>query len=115
MSLAAIILVFLSAATHATWNLLAYTQQKVSGVLFLRCNLIAGLVVFLPELVAEWKGDRFPVQLWGIILLSGVIHSIYYLGLVMGYRNGNFTLVYPVSRALPVLFLAGFDIFRGCR
>lgn len=113
MPLAAIILVFLSATTHATWNLLAHSQQKVSGNLFLRCLIIAGLAGLCSELVAEWQGDRFPIPLWGAILISGVVHAAYYFGLTMGYRHGNFTMVYPVSRALPVLFLAGFDVLRG--
>ncbi|MBP0016602.1 MAG: hypothetical protein J7647_03490 [Cyanobacteria bacterium SBLK] len=113
MPLAAIILVFLSATTHATWNLLAHSQQKVSGNLFLRCLIVAGFAGLVSELVAEWHGDRFSILLWGAILISGIVHAAYYFGLTMGYRHGNFTIVYPVSRALPVLFLAGFDVLRG--
>ncbi|MEM9539232.1 MAG: hypothetical protein AAGA60_06925 [Cyanobacteria bacterium P01_E01_bin.42] len=113
MPLTAIILVFLSATTHAAWNLLAHSQQKVSGNLFLRYLAIAGFAGLLLELVAQWQGESFPLPVWGAILLSGVVHATYYLGLTMGYRHGSFTVIYPVSRALPVLFLAGFDVFRG--
>jgi drug/metabolite transporter (DMT)-like permease len=31
----------------------------------------------------------------------------------MGYRYGDFSFVYPVARALPVLFLALWDVGRG--
>jgi drug/metabolite transporter (DMT)-like permease len=31
----------------------------------------------------------------------------------MGYQSGDFTVVYPLVRALPVLFVALFDLARG--
>lgn len=113
MPLTAIILVCLSAGIHATWNLLAHSQQKLSGNLFLHYQIVSCFAIFVPELVAELQGDHFSVALWSAVLVGGVINGIYYLGLTMGYRNGNFTVIYPVSRALPILFLVGFDIFRG--
>lgn len=113
MPLTAIVLVCLSAGIHATWNLLAHSQQKLSGNLFLHYQIVSCFVIFVPELVAELQGDHFSVALWSAVLVGGVINAIYYLGLTMGYRNGNFTVIYPMSRALPILFLVGFDIFRG--
>ena len=113
MPLAALILVCLSAVIHAVWNLLAHSQQKITGNIFLRCHIFSSFTILLPELVAEWQGDHFSVTVWLTILAAGIFNSIYYFGLTMGYRNGNFTVIYPMSRALPVLFLAGFDIFQG--
>lgn len=37
----------------------------------------------------------------------------FFLGLMMVYRHGNFSIVYPVAYALPILFLAFFDLGRG--
>ncbi len=113
MPLTAIFLVCLSAGIHATWNLLAHSQQKLNGNLFFRCQIISGFAILVPELVAELQSDHFSVAIWSALLVAGVLNGIYYFGLTMGYRNGNFTVIYPVSRALPLLFLAGFDIFRG--
>ena len=112
MSELAIILVLLSAGIHALWNLLAH-HQKIDSSLFLRSNLVACLAVLPLELFADWQGDYFPGTVWGLLALTGLSHAFYYIGLVMGYRSGNFSVVYPIARALPILFLALFDIVRG--
>ncbi|MEH2065814.1 MAG: EamA family transporter [Nostoc sp.] len=112
MSWLAIALVLLSAAIHATWNLLAHSQ-KVNGAMFLRVSLIIGLFGFIPVVMGELRGDGFPLSVWGWALLTGFLQCFYYLGLTMGYRLGNFSVVYPIGRALPILFLALIDVSRG--
>ena len=39
--------------------------------------------------------------------------AIYYLGLSRGYMSGDFTVVYPLARATPVLVIAALDVARG--
>jgi drug/metabolite transporter (DMT)-like permease len=39
--------------------------------------------------------------------------GIYYFGLVRAYQSSDFTLVYPVVRALPVLLVAAGDVLLG--
>lgn len=112
MSELAIILVLLSAGIHALWNLLAH-YQKIDSSLFLRSNFVACLAALPLELFADWQGDFFPATVWGLLVLTGLSHAFYYLALVMGYRSGNFSVVYPIARALPIVFLALFDIARG--
>ncbi|MCI5144124.1 MAG: hypothetical protein D3923_01040 [Candidatus Electrothrix sp. AR3] len=112
MAWLAVILVLLSAAVHASWNLLAHSQQ-VNGTLFFRLHLFTGLFGILPVLIAEWKGIPFSVTIWKLLVLSGLFQAIYFLGLTGGYRNGNFSVVYPVARSLPIVILAIFDVIRG--
>jgi drug/metabolite transporter (DMT)-like permease len=112
MSWLALVLVFLSATVHALWNLLAHSQ-KVNGTLLLRFHLLTGLVGLVPALIPEFQGEPFPASIWVLVILTGLFQSFYFLGLMMGYRHGNFSIVYPVARALPILFLAFFDIGRG--
>lgn len=106
-----IALVLSSAVIHATWNLLAHSQ-KANGFVFLRLSLLTGMVGLLPALFAEYK-HAFPLAVWGLLVLTGLLEAVYYLGLTMGYRYGNFSVVYPVARALPILFLAIVDASRG--
>lgn len=110
----AIALVLLSAIIHASWNLLAHSQ-KVSGIVFLRLSLITGLVGLPAVLLTEWRGNGFPPQVWGLQVASGLVEALYYLGLLMAYRSANFSVVYPIARALPILFLTGVDILQGQR
>ncbi len=112
MTWLAVLLVLLSATVHASWNLLAHSR-RVDGNLFFRLHLTTGLIGVLPALIAEWQGIPFPATIWGMLVLSGLFQAIYFLGLTSGYRSGNFSLVYPVARSLPIVILALFDIFRG--
>jgi drug/metabolite transporter (DMT)-like permease len=107
-----LLLIGVSAFMHAGWNLLAHSQRSDS-VLFLRITLITGLVGIIPAFIAELQGPAFVGQVWGWLLLTGVCQATYYLGLTKGYQNGNFTIVYPLARALPVLALAFIDLLRG--
>lgn len=64
----------------------------------------AGLVQFF---------QPFPGRVWGLLVLTGMFEGIYHLGLLRGYAAGDFTVVYPVARALPILMLAVVDVVRG--
>jgi drug/metabolite transporter (DMT)-like permease len=107
-----LLLIGASAFMHAGWNLLA-ASRRTDDALFLRVTLITGLLGFVPALIAQIQGPGFPAAVWGPLLLTGACQATYYLGLSMGYRNGDFSVVYPLARALPVLLLAFIDLARG--
>jgi drug/metabolite transporter (DMT)-like permease len=97
---------------HAGWNLLAHSQRS-DGVLFLRIQLVTALTGLIPVLIAEWLGPAFASQVWICLFFTGAFQALYFIGLTFGYRTGNFTIVYPLARALPVLALAFIDLLRG--
>ncbi len=106
-------LVFLSTLLHASWNLLAHSRRN-DQTLFLRAALVTGLVGLGPVLWTEWTGsNRFPPVVWLMLAITGIFQGLYFLGLTRGYGSGDFTVVYPVARALPVLILALVDMGRG--
>lgn len=113
MPTAALGLVFLSTILHASWNLLAHARRN-DQTLFLRAALVTGLVGLGPVLWTEWTGsNRFPPLVWLLLGITGLFQGLYFLGLTRGYGSGDFTVVYPVARALPVLILALVDVGRG--
>ncbi len=112
MSLFPLALILLSTFLHASWNLLAHARRQ-DTTLFVRANLIVGLVGLGPVLWLQFSGDPFPAAIWPLLLATGFFQAVYFLGLTMGYRAGEFSIVYPVARALPVLALAVLDITRG--
>ena len=105
-------LILLSTLLHASWNLLAHARRG-DTTLFVRANLLVGLAGLGPVLWLEFTGDPFPAAIWPLLLATGLFQAVYFLGLTMGYRAGEFSVVYPVARALPVLALAFVDIARG--
>lgn len=112
MSLFPLALILISTLLHASWNLLAHARRQ-DTTLFVRANLIVGLVGLGPILWLQFGGDPFPAAIWPLLLATGFFQSVYFLGLTMGYRAGEFSIVYPVARALPVLALAVLDVARG--
>jgi len=105
-------LILLSTLFHASWNLLAHARRE-DATLFVRANLLAGLAGLGPVLWLQLTDDPFPPAIWPLLLATGFFQAVYFLGLGMGYRAGDFSIVYPVARALPVLALALVDIARG--
>lgn len=112
MSLFPLALILTSTILHASWNLLAHARRQ-DTTLFVRANLIVGLVGLGPVLWLQFGDDPFPAAIWPLLLATGFFQAVYFLGLTMGYRSGEFSVVYPVARALPVLALAVLDIARG--
>ena len=106
-----LIIVLISTFMHAGWNLLA-RQQRGRDIFLPLLLFVAGLGL-LPVLLAEWISDPILPAVWLHLLVTGVFQAMYYLGLLQGYKNGDFTVVYPVARALPVLVLALVDWGRG--
>ena len=111
MTLLPLVLVLVSTFMHAGWNLLAREQRGRD--IFLPLLLIVSGVGLLPALIAEWQGDPILPIVWPYILITAIFQALYYFGLFKGYRSGDFTVVYPVARSLPVLVLALVDLIRG--
>jgi drug/metabolite transporter (DMT)-like permease len=111
MPLFAIILILISTFIHAGWNMLIRSQQN--SYTFLRITIVISVVGMGPALLAEFWGKPFPLQVWVYLALAGVFQAIYYLGLSQGYQKGDFTVVYPVARTLPILLIALADVARG--
>jgi len=94
----AIILVIIAGLIHAIWNIAA---KKAGGDSRFACftNLLL-MVIWAP--VGIYFGWR-DVPLWGrtewsLIAISGVIHTLYFVTLLRGYRKSDLTVVYPMAR-----------------
>jgi drug/metabolite transporter (DMT)-like permease len=111
MSTLAVALIFISTFMHAGWNLILGSQRD--SYFSLRILLVIAAVGLGPALVVEFLGSRLPVRVWGYLTLASIFQACYYLGLNKGYQSGDFTVVYPVARALPVLLVAVADVALG--
>jgi drug/metabolite transporter (DMT)-like permease len=104
-------LTLLSAFFHAGWNLLA--RKYPGGNIFLRVPLLIVAAGLIPVLLAGFWAPPLPDGVWINFIISGVCLAVYFLGLTQGYESGEFSVVYPLARALPVLVLALADIALG--
>ena len=105
-------LVLFSTLLHASWNLLA-KHGSGAPALFPRVLLAIAVPGLLLGLLGEWRGPVLLPEVWPFLLVTGAFQAAYYLGLTMGYRAGDLSLVYPLVRALPVLLVGVFDVLRG--
>lgn len=112
MSLMPVMLILMSCFAHAGWNLLA--RQRRDEVTFLRRMLICVVPLALVLIgFGLWLPHSFPPRIWLYVVPSGLIGGAYIYFLALAYGRSDFTIVYPVTRALPVLMVAGVDVLRG--
>jgi len=98
MPASALVLVVLAGLIHACWNIAA---KKAGGdVRFSFFSSVVMMVVWAP--VGLWLGwqqvPAWGLLEWALIAASGVIHAVYFIVLLRGYRKADLTVVYPLAR-----------------
>lgn len=112
MSPTAIVLLLISATTHATWNLLSKRRSPTSSF-FLLSNLFGSLFL-LPILFAG--GDialRMPGKVWFLLGVTGFFQAVYYASLAKAYRSGDMSIAYPIARSWPVILVMIVTLLLG--
>lgn len=112
MTLLPIVLVCISAITHATWNFIS-KRQNPPAAFFLLAS-IATVILFSPAIYFFRDGLlKIPSNVWTLIIITGAVQAIYYIFLAAAYRTGDLSLAYPFARSLPVVFVALVSILLG--
>src|SRR3954466_4761273 len=98
MPASSLALVILAGFVHAIWNIAA---KKAGGdVRFATFTGGLGAVIWAP--LGIWLGwDVLPTWgwvEWGVIVTSGIVHVLYFVVLLRGYRKADLTVVYPLAR-----------------
>ena len=107
MSAAALAFALGAAFLHAAWNLaLARARDTTAAAAVI---LALSIVIVTPVALARWRVDG---DAWGLIVLSGVLETVYFFLLTAGYTRGQMSVVYPIARGLaPVVVLAAGALF----
>ena len=105
-------IIFVSTLMHAGWNLMARGQKSEMAYIHRLC-LALMVLGFLPVMISELMVRSLPGAVWLNLLMSGSCCGIYLYGLGKSYETADFTIVYPVARALPVLLIGLADVWRG--
>ena len=99
MTITALLLVFTAAFCHATWN---FYVKKIGGgrELIWLISLISN-VFYLPWVIYIFWVEMPSIGLFEIscVLVSSILHTVYFLLLQRGYRRGDLSLVYPLVRS----------------
>lgn len=111
MSAQALALVLLAGLVHAGWNIVA---KKAGGdARFAFFTSIWMMLVWAP--LGLWLGwDAVPqwgALQWLAVAVSGVLHVVYFVTLLRGYRAADLTVVYPLARGTGPLLSAMLAIW----
>ncbi len=112
MSSVVISLVVVSTFMHAAWNLLA-RRQRSETAFFMRMVLIIVVIGLVPAVASEIAANSITFKAWACLFGSGLCCALYFFGLGRAYQSSDFTIVYPVARALPVILVGLGDVLRG--
>ncbi len=95
MSTLAFLLVILTAFFHASWN---FTTKKVSGNIAVMWNgFVMAVIIFLPAIFFFPIFDSIRLA-YPYIIISGLIHTVYFIALSKAYEHGDISTVYPIAR-----------------
>ena len=98
------ILLFLSALTHAGWNVLSKKDHPTLAF-YMVANTI-GVLCILPLFFFYWRQlSLVPSTVWHYVNVSGFCLAAYMAALAGAYRSGDISIAYPIARSLPVVFV----------
>ncbi len=112
MTFTAFLLIFGSAVTHATWNLLAKKRKMGLAFYAIICTmgaLIWGHVQFWTPV----KIFSLPPSFWGVIAGTVFFDIFYGVGIILIYKKMEMASAYPVMRSLPIVLTALFTTLLG--
>jgi len=107
-----ILMVLASTFMHAGWNLLARYYRSETAFYNKMVTTIA-VVGIVPAVISELYAHSMTPVAWACVAGSGISASLYLFGLARAFEKTDFTIVYPVVRSLPVLFIGMIDVLRG--
>jgi len=107
-----ILLVLASTFMHAGWNLLS-TYERSERIFYKRMLIAVIVIGLVPAVISEVITRSITPLAWLCLVGSGFCAAVYLFGLARGYEMTDFTVVYPLARALPVIFVAFADVLRG--
>lgn len=121
MQLTAIVLILISAVTHAGWNLVGKRNQP-SAAFFLLANTTGALVLTPILLFDLGKLPHIPGSVWALLGATSLFMGLYYTSLAAAYRHGHMSIAYPLARSSPIIVVTvaalvlghGEDISRQC-
>lgn len=112
MSPLVIFLILTSTFMHAGWNLIARYGGS-ERVVYKKMLLVIAVLGLLPAVISEISLRSLTPLAWACVVGSGVSAGLYLFFLARAFESSDFTIVYPVARSLPVIFIAFADVMRG--
>jgi drug/metabolite transporter (DMT)-like permease len=104
----ALVLIFIAAIAHASWNLFSKQASAAGAASFVWLMSATATVIYLPVVAASVIASppRLTALCWVFMAGTGLLQAGYFLFLQTGYRLGDLSLVYPIGRGTGALLAA---------
>jgi drug/metabolite transporter (DMT)-like permease len=112
MSSIAVILLLMSAFTHAGWNFISKREHPTLSF-YLVANIIGTLCVLPILYFYRSHVGMIPSSVWVYVTISGFFLAVYMALLAGAYRYGDLSIAYPIARSLPVIFVTAGAMIIG--
>jgi drug/metabolite transporter (DMT)-like permease len=112
MTLAAILLLILSAVLHASWNFIC-KRGNPSAAFLLVANSMGCLILVPVAVIYRTQYALFSSQVCVLVLAAGIFQSLYYSSLAGAYRAGDMSLAYPLARSSPLIVVTAVTFILG--
>ena len=112
MTATAVILLVISALTHAGWNLLGKRYHSTAAS-FLAASALGVLVLIPFPLLFGNVIDGLPPVTWVLVIVTGMFQAVYYISLAAAYSKGDMSLIYPIARSTPAILVAVLAVTMG--
>lgn len=113
MDLGPLLVVLLSAAGHALWNLLA--KQSRHKLVFIGGLYVVALPLFVPIYLWRGLGAEFGAEAWACAVASGAAKAVYVILIAQALSLGDLSMAYPLSRTAPAIVPLWAVLFLGER
>ena len=102
-----IFLILISASIHVAWNFFIKSSENPKAFSLLLGMFLLGVAVVAIVIFPIHEITRV---VWIYIIISGIIHAIYFFALTTAYEIGDISFVYPIARSSPAFVpLAAFS------
>ena len=97
------LLVAIAAALHVLWNVLVKTSLDKPA--FALLTSFSSFLMITPFYLAMlFSSAPMKTELWWYAALSGLFEAVYTISLFQAYKEGDLSVVYPLSRGAAPLF-----------
>jgi len=104
-------LILLSAILHALWNFLA--KNSLDKYVFSWWMKLFEFLIYLPIGLYLLSVSKISSVGWLIAVVSGLVHTVYWILLSASYTYGDLSIVYPISRSAPITVAVFAVLFLG--
>ena len=108
MNLAIFLLALLSGTLHAVWNF--FSKKKADNMAIMLLGVWFANITLLPFSLWIIAREGFSLGIFAFAAISALSDIAYYFFILLSYREGELSLMYPAARGTGVVLVAIFSM-----